>query len=198
MVVGGAAAATVLLWFGVAPYMEVAGGTRVFSDAQPLRCADGQATTTADIGAVEPDEPVRHAVAMTEDLDCVMRFFVANETGHAVTIDRISVPLLSPGAGGPAVQADSLLTNYNDVAEAEIEERSDVAWPVGDPLLPGETLHYAIALSFDETGCSTAGGSVTIPDIPTVTVSFRGRDSMAHSETVDLAFVGTEDSSCDS
>lgn len=84
----------------------------VVFDAQPVRC-DG---TTIRLDEQE-DGFRQHVVELRPEMDCRLRFFVANNGSDSITIERIEFPFLGPDAGSGAI-ARALNPTYNSADRA--------------------------------------------------------------------------------
>ena len=159
-------------WLVALPYLDVSSNVAVVSDAAPFRCTTGTAGYRPDPASPEAeDAPAVDVLDIEPDMDCVWRFFVRNDSAHEVTVERVSVPALGPGGGGPGLQAVGLGPFESGPLLIDDTDGS-VYWDLKDPMFPGEQRYHEIRLEFDETGCSSPGSLTGLAGQPTVDLRF--------------------------
>jgi hypothetical protein len=131
----------------------------------------------------------RVAIPMVEDFRCTLSIRVDNDSDRTVTLGRMTIPVAGPHAG-PAFKA----TFVNGQAQPD-PDATDAYAALDVELAPGESAVVPVVMEFRESGCDSKGGGEH------VSPRIRVRSGLAtHDlEVSDLpAFLGTEDSSCDS
>jgi len=133
----------------------------VVFDAQPVRC-DG---TTIRLD--EQDDGFRqHIVELRPEMDCRLRFFVANNGSDSITVERIEFPFLGPDAGSGAL-AHALNPTYNSADP--VAPALDAGWIVNDVVEAQQRIFYEAFVVHDPNDCQSAG--VLSFDFPVVTLA---------------------------
>jgi hypothetical protein len=176
---------------------QVESGIHVTADAEPLRC-DGTSVALAsrpsDRG-LDLGDRLGDVATMVPEMNCRLRFFVENSSGHDVTIRTISLPV-TVGLGGGAAVESTRLDPIRNQAVGPLPGGVGATWIVEDALLDGEQSDYAFTLVFRPDGCSSPDATLWI-EWPQLTVMSWGRTYAIEPETPLVGFVGSEQSSCD-
>jgi len=188
----GALITIVVLAVFVVPRSAVAGGVTIVTDGEPLRCEG----TEVVLSEADDSDSFRMPLAvMKPEMDCRLRFFVVNDSGNDVTIDRITMPGLGPG-GGSGAEITHLNPTYNSSSDL-LPDSAGATWIVDDELVAGDRRYYEFFVAFRPDGCTSPGASIGFNSWPELSVLFRTMEVPIAASTIGVGFLGTEFSSCD-
>lgn len=172
---------------------QIGSGVRVFSDGEPWDCVDSEVTLWPyDLGMSDYQVPV---VPASADLDCELRFFVANDSGARVVLEQVRFAVLGPNAGAAAV-ATRLDSVTGTVLDGPVPGEIDAVWNVDEVLEPGVAYPHRAKLAFRPDGCLSQGGAMWAP-WPVIEVRWFGFSRTIEPDTTQVGLLGTPDSSCD-
>ncbi len=159
----------------------------VITDAVPWQCEN------TVVEQVTSGELVLQGIREVPTMQCRFRFLVVNDSGYDITMERFAFPAGGPH-GGAGFQATQLNTIY-DYAEGPLPDERDAIWIVNDRVDAGSTQPYEFTVEFRPGGCD-APGVLRIDQWPLVRVRSWGMPIDLEPETIPVAFIGTEHTTC--
>ncbi len=180
----GLAAVLVSAWFVITSLQL---GQVEVDRTTPVECR-GTEVTEERVGTGGPVTAMR----LVPGMKCTIGVQVTNEGTSAVKVTEVLLPYMGPD-GGAAVRVNRL-----DRLEPEPEpaDTIDALFTVDQELAAGEDYEFEMTFVFRPRGC-TSQGVMTVPGMPTVTVSSWGRE-VERTADEPVAFRGTKQSNCDS
>jgi hypothetical protein len=156
----------------------------------PLTCTGAEVVHHRPGG----EGPRVQAMRMRQTMDCILPVRIDNHSRLMVHVNRVVLPYMGPGGGG-AARVEELGGQPPLGAASRRQGRIDAVFPQNRQLEPGEHLAFDVRFTFRPSGCDSPRAVTTVGPMPRVVVSSLGRT--ATRDTGKIAFVGTEDSSCD-
>lgn len=162
---------------------------RVFECTNP----DGVTFVPLEEDELEP-EPRTPAVTATPEMDCLMTFFVVNESNSAVWVSSVVLPFMGGANGGGVHAGPAPMNGYTQKYVSSRDAVYDLTGPMGmdgpKELPAGETMRWQFPLTWSN-GCMSAGGYMLMDDAPVVGVTALGLGGTIVHEGPSYAFVGT-------
>jgi hypothetical protein len=149
-----------------------------------------EGTTVRSVRSPDGDGRIQ-VMAARRGMRCALPVRVTNDSRFAVTVTRVRLPLMGPGAGA-AVQVRRL------GGREPLKPRAvDAIFRVDETLAPGAAYDVSVVFEFraPPEGCDSPGATTGLPEFPQVTVLALGRAGAVRSDRT-IGFRGTADSDC--
>lgn len=149
--------------------------------------------TGSEISSVHVESGGRvPAMAMRSSMNCRRTARVTNHGWLTVKVDKVTLPLMGPGAGG-GVQVPTL---EGEPADA-VDDPVDAIFDLDRSVEAGSSEEFEVEFRFRPDGCDSDGGSMWLNGLPQVRISALWLSGNRENPEY-TAFRGTAESSCDS
>jgi len=173
---------------------------RIVTDMNALTC-EGTSVEGRATPHVDGSELAMPVAAIEPGMRCLYTFWVSNQGGRSVDLDRIVFPVLGP-SGGAAVEAIELAPlglgpNPTETSDTYTGSPIDAIFDVERDLPADSAMEFSLVIVHRPSGCTPGGGTISWRDAPTITLTARGVTGDRKADNLGFGFLGHPTLNCD-